>query len=59
MAIQALLDLVAEVSFDFQNQSADPHFVVIRPVGENLLRERVHAETRLSATDCAYDCRAC
>jgi hypothetical protein len=53
------LDLVAEVSFDFQNHSADPHFVVIRPVGENLLRERVHAETRLSATDCAYDCRAC
>lgn len=56
VVVQDFSNLVAEVSFDFQNQSANRHFVVARPVEENLLRERAQAAARLSAADCANDC---
>jgi hypothetical protein len=56
MAVQDFSGGVAEVSYYFQNRSANPLVFVGRAVGENLLRKRAHATARLSRADCADDC---
>src|SRR5216683_5029041 len=55
MTFQNISYLVAEVPFHFQKQAANPFFFVVRTVGENLLRKRVHATARFAGTDCADD----
>ncbi len=55
MTFQNISYFVAEVSFHFQKEAANPLFFVARAVGENLLREGVHAAARLAGTDCADD----
>ncbi len=48
---QDLPHLVAEVAFHFEHEAADALPAVVVPVGEDLLRKRVHAAARLAATD--------
>ena len=47
---------VAEVPFYFEDEAADPLFCVARAVGQNLLRERIHAAARFSRPDRTEDC---
>ena len=46
---------VAEVSFYFKNESANPPFGVTRAVSQNLLRERIHTAARFPRPDCSED----
>ena len=50
-----LADLSAEVAFHFEDESADAAFRVVRPKGENLLGEWVHAAGGFSRADGADD----
>lgn len=51
MLLENVFDLVTEVSFDFQNQSADPLFFARGAIGQDLLCKRVHAAARLATAD--------
>ena len=43
MAFEDLLHLPAEVTFDFEDQTANPPILIVGSIGENLLGEGVHA----------------
>jgi len=45
----------AKVALHFQNESADPPFLVAGPIRENLLGKRIHARCGLARTDGAHD----
>src|SRR6185437_5656541 len=52
---QNLFNLMAEVAFYFEDQSADCFLVVLGLISDQLLDKRIHATTGLASANCADD----
>ena len=55
VALQNSSHFVAEVAFHFQNQPADPLPAVMGLIGNQLVREGIHAATRLAGANRTED----